>query len=156
MSRVTDDHFQWLKDCQGKEDYDGTLLSVSSRYWPGNYRDDGRPSAESQIIFLGSTIAEKDFDGDTKQEVQQAVEAWVSEKVEEFRESFTRAPVSVTNDPRVVALIEAARAYAAAEEALANREYMGINAESHEKLQPRVHAARRDLDAALANLEKKE
>lgn len=68
----------------------------------------------------------------------------------------TRAPVSVTNDPRVVALIEAARAYAAAEEALANREYMGINAESHEKLQPRVHAARRDLDAALANLEKKE
>ncbi|WP_312321215.1 hypothetical protein [Stenotrophomonas sp.] len=52
----------------------------------------------------------------------------------------------------VAELIEAAEAYAEAEAALANRETDGINAESIDRLQPRVHAARRDLDAALARV----
>jgi len=26
---------QWTDDCQGKKDYDGRLLSISTRYWPG-------------------------------------------------------------------------------------------------------------------------
>lgn len=47
-------------------------------------------------------------------------------------------------------LIDVVEAYAHAEEALANREYQGINAEPHGKLQARVHSARRDLEAALA------
>jgi len=25
----------WRQDCQGKKDYDGFVLSISSRYWPG-------------------------------------------------------------------------------------------------------------------------
>jgi len=25
----------WTNDCQGKQDYDGRLLSISTRYWPG-------------------------------------------------------------------------------------------------------------------------
>jgi hypothetical protein len=25
----------WTHDCQGKQDFDGPLLSVSTRYWPG-------------------------------------------------------------------------------------------------------------------------
>ncbi|WP_312321311.1 hypothetical protein [Stenotrophomonas sp.] len=52
----------------------------------------------------------------------------------------------------VAELIEAAEAYADAEAALANREIEGINAESIDRLQPRVHAARRDLDSALARV----
>lgn len=52
----------------------------------------------------------------------------------------------------VAELIEAADAYAEAEAALANREIEGINAESIDRLQPRVHAARRDLEVALARV----
>lgn len=25
----------WTPDCQGKQDFDGSLISVSTRYWPG-------------------------------------------------------------------------------------------------------------------------
>jgi len=52
----------------------------------------------------------------------------------------------------VAELIEAAQAYAEAESALANREFHGINAESIDRLQPRVHDARRDLESALARV----
>jgi hypothetical protein len=26
---------QWTNDCQGKKDFDGPILSLSTRYWPG-------------------------------------------------------------------------------------------------------------------------
>jgi len=52
----------------------------------------------------------------------------------------------------VAELIDAAEAYAEAEAALANRELHGINAESIDRLQPRVHDARRDLEFALARV----
>lgn len=52
----------------------------------------------------------------------------------------------------VAELIEAADGYAEAEAALANWELSGINAESQEKLQRRVHSARERLDAALAGV----
>lgn len=26
---------EWTDDCQGKKDYDGPIISVSTRYWPG-------------------------------------------------------------------------------------------------------------------------
>lgn len=25
---------KWTPDCQGKKDYDGQILSISTRYWP--------------------------------------------------------------------------------------------------------------------------
>lgn len=50
------------------------------------------------------------------------------------------------------AMIEAVEAYVEAEAALSNREIGGINAQSIDRLQPRVHAARRDLDSALARV----
>lgn len=70
--------------------------------------------------------------------------------VSSFRAALEACERTRPTDPRVMELIEAATAYVDAEESLANRECMGINAESHDRLQPRVHAARRDLRAALA------
>lgn len=52
----------------------------------------------------------------------------------------------------VAELIEAVEAYAEAEAALANREIKGVNAESLDRLQPRVHAARSDVERALARV----
>lgn len=28
-------HARWTNDCQGKQDYDGEIITVSTRYWPG-------------------------------------------------------------------------------------------------------------------------
>lgn len=52
----------------------------------------------------------------------------------------------------VESVIEAAEVYAEAEAAMANREINGINAESIDRLQSRVHAARHDLESVLARV----
>lgn len=46
--------------------------------------------------------------------------------------------------------LHAISAYLEAQDNLDNCEYQGINGESHSSLQRRKHAARRDLDAAIA------
>ncbi len=73
---------------------------------------------------------------------------------EQFKPSVVKRDQSDLNEARAVVaeLIEAAEAYAEAEAALADRELEGINAESLDRLQPRVHAARRDLESALARV----
>lgn len=73
------------------------------------------------------------------------------------RASWTDEQLSQEDDIRearaaVAELIEATEAYAEAEAALAGRELEGINAESIDRLQPRVHATRRDLESALARV----
>ncbi len=88
---------KWTPDCQGKWDYDGDVVNVSSRYWPrgggfhtfsrevgweGNEaRPDIRPSATSSIYIGEDRIASHDFEGDTEAEVKASVEAWVAEQV---------------------------------------------------------------------------
>jgi len=98
---------EWTDDCQGKKDFDGPLLRVSTRYWPPAgqgggmlvengrvksmsvpYRSDGRASAASSIVlYVRSSegygepdyidLARRKFVGDTEEEVKRKVEAWV-------------------------------------------------------------------------------
>lgn len=97
---------RWTNDCQGKKDFDGNLVVVSTRYWPrgggfhisrGGYfvasadlYPDVRPSATSHIAIrhgdpgedgYGSDLIDlvaRDFEADTQEEVQAQVEAWVA------------------------------------------------------------------------------
>ena len=99
---------KWEPDCQGKWDYDGRIVSVSSRYWSGAgmtvfdtsqpekglHEDvEGRtkPSAVSHIVLnhgepdqygYGESLelASAEFDGDTEAEVKAKVEAWVAKQ----------------------------------------------------------------------------
>jgi hypothetical protein len=98
---------KWTNDCQGKKDYDGRLIDISTRYWPaggGFHMWDGhefkssaetrphvRPSATASILLrhgepdeYGSgdylTLAERDFEGETEADVKAQVEAWVAEQ----------------------------------------------------------------------------
>lgn len=99
----------WTPDCQGKQDYDGRLLSISTRYWPGPGGGGGmtfdtrtgkfgtapygpRPSAHAAIHLdhgepdeygYGEYTVwrEAHFDGDTEADVKQQVEQWVAEQV---------------------------------------------------------------------------
>lgn len=90
---------RWTPDCQGKWDYDGPVVRVSSRYWPrgggfhsfsreagwqGNEaRPELRPSASSSILLFGEEVVESStFEGETEAEVKAQVEAWVEAQVE--------------------------------------------------------------------------
>ena len=97
----------WTNDCQGKQDYDGGLLSISTRYYPGpggggfmmfnsatgemSTKPYGKtPSAHSSIILRIGPREEHDGGGDylvwrdadfeaaTEAEVKGLVETWVT------------------------------------------------------------------------------
>lgn len=101
---------KWTLDCQGKQDFDGTLVRLSTRYWPrgGGFtimeRVDGhirleenderphiRPSAHA-TIYLGDTadeyyddaqkLCDIEAEADTEAEVKAKIEAWVAEQYE--------------------------------------------------------------------------
>ena len=102
---------KWTPDCQGKWDYDGPLVSVSTRYWPrgGGFHvvspEHGwqssaeimphvKPSATSHIL-LGDgddavDLATADFEGDTESEVKEAVERWVASQFEQIRAALSK------------------------------------------------------------------
>lgn len=101
---------QWRDDCQGKKDYDGEILSISSRYWPrgggmdifdfdtpelglqGNdMRPEVKPSAHSSLMLRYKdsdgdgddlTLAEAEFEAETQEEVQAQVEAWAQKQMD--------------------------------------------------------------------------
>lgn len=90
---------EWTNDCQGKQDFDGEILSLSTRYWPqgGGFwafdpatgreesnedRPEIRPSAKSSILLLGAEIASQDFEANTEAEVKAQVESWARGQIE--------------------------------------------------------------------------
>jgi hypothetical protein len=68
---------KWTMDCQGKQDYDGSLASVSTRYWPPNYRQDGLHSAASAVAIAGVEVVAAEFAADTEAQVKKQVVEWV-------------------------------------------------------------------------------
>lgn len=99
---------QWTDDCQGKKDYDGPILSVSTRYWPrgggflavyrqgdnvtfeqNDARPEIRPSATSALMLHygedGSEetidLIEQSFEAETFEEVAAAVQTWAQEQM---------------------------------------------------------------------------
>lgn len=89
------ENIKWTNDCQGKKDYDGTLIRVSTRYWPrgggfslldsstgkfqeNNERPEIKPSAHSSILREDdSVLFEESFEAETEEEVKSLVEKWV-------------------------------------------------------------------------------
>lgn len=96
---------EWTDDCQGKKDYDPSIVSISTRYWPrgggfllfnshtgefqeNDARPDIRPSATSSLVIdyrQGEgedayvdhlDLAVAEFEADTEEEVKAQVEAW--------------------------------------------------------------------------------
>lgn len=106
MSETMQVPAKWTPDCQGKWDYDGRLVSISTRYWPqgGGFHlfADGDfvasadhpmtrgtpPSANCSILLHHgdpddqdyTTIIEKGFEGATEAQVKADVEKWAAEQ----------------------------------------------------------------------------
>lgn len=90
---------EWRDDCQGKKDYDGEILRISTRYWGSRRRVDGtltKPSAKSSLMLSyrandelptydpGYTdLVEQEFEAETEAEVKAQVEAWAQQKMNE-------------------------------------------------------------------------
>lgn len=100
---------QWTDDCQGKKDYDGNILAISTRYWPrgGGFtlfntadmqfqENDARPhippSAKSELVLRHraddgdwrdwTILASQGFEGETQEDVQRQVEAWAQAQMD--------------------------------------------------------------------------
>lgn len=95
----------WTDDCQGKQDYDGRLLGISTRYWPGRYQTNGWPSAKASIVLHhgepdsdghGATTPWRvaEFEAPTEAEVKAQVEAWVWERFNEVCQILKISPSS--------------------------------------------------------------
>lgn len=109
----------WTPDCQGKWDYDGRLLSISTRYYPGPegggamtfdtatsafgtlpygprphahaaiHLNHGEPDRYGYGDYL--VLREAEFDADTEAEVKALVEAWVTAQVNDIARLLARA-----------------------------------------------------------------
>lgn len=104
---------EWTDDCQGKKDYDGNILSISTRYWPANggfhifdrdhpelgFRPNeimGKPSAKSSLVInYGEedyfTLAKAEFEADTEEAVKAAVEEWAQGQMDKAVAVLTAA-----------------------------------------------------------------
>lgn len=105
---------EWTDDCQGKRDYDGPVISISSRFYPGAASGKGamcftlegakltesvipygdRPSAVSAVVLnIGDqdciALKEEKFEADTDAQVFAMVEAWAEQQHDAIRAMFT-------------------------------------------------------------------
>lgn len=91
----------WTPDCGGKQDYDGRVISISTRYWPAAKSDDNRPSAHAaihlnlgpvEVVWPGPRLdggdyrvwREHRFVASTEARVKVMVEEWVQTQVAEI------------------------------------------------------------------------
>ncbi|MEE7625397.1 hypothetical protein V3O24_04425 [Methylobacter sp. Wu8] len=81
----------WADDCQGKKDYDGDIVAVSTRYWPSNHQKNGMCSAICDISmydgFLdrngeSELLISKNFEGATFAQVAEQVEPWAQAQMD--------------------------------------------------------------------------
>lgn len=94
-------HAAWTPDCGGKQDYDGEIISVSTRYWPASKSSDNRPSAHAAIHLNTGPVTvhwpgprydggnyrvwrEHHFTASTETRVKEMVEAWVTTQLHEI------------------------------------------------------------------------
>ena len=85
-------HAKWTDDCQGKKNYDGPVISISTRFWPPNYDGKGRYSARSHLMIDhnnepddfpdGYSVIEQEFYGLTEDEVKKQVEEFAQKMMD--------------------------------------------------------------------------
>lgn len=96
---------EWADDCQGKKDFDGPIVSVSTRYWPrgggmwifntatghiqeNDERPEIKPSASCSICI---DFKDQDGDADSTDLIKQRFEGESEDEVKKLVESFVDA-----------------------------------------------------------------
>lgn len=96
---------RWTQDCQGKEDFDGKLASISTRIYarggsthvwgPEGFTDKDspsrqhiRPSGTAHIRLFNRHEIQKDFVADTTEQLKADIEAWYTMIIEAVQEAL--------------------------------------------------------------------
>jgi len=72
------DEPKWSWDCNFKLDFDGSFLSISSRFYPPILHYGEKWDGTLHVYLLGETIMEKKFECDTLEELQKEVEKFTN------------------------------------------------------------------------------
>ena len=75
-NRQTDD-LEWKFDCGFKLDFDGGLLTISSRFYPPKTHGGVTWDGDVSIYFSGNEIHRKAFDCETLEQLKESVDAHV-------------------------------------------------------------------------------
>jgi len=75
----------WRFDCGFKLDFDGALMSVSSRFYPPKTHYGATWDGSVTISFMGKKFEEKKFDCQTLDELKNQVEGYVNSFGEKLR-----------------------------------------------------------------------
>jgi len=86
-----DSDIKWSWDCGLKLDYDGSLVTISSRFYPPHksHADFGKYSGWVSIYFLDEKIGEKEFIESSLDSLALEVETFVSEIVQKIKETLS-------------------------------------------------------------------
>ena len=68
---------KWSWDCNFKLDFDGPIITVSSRFYPPTLQYGPGWDGKVAILFLGVSIMEKEFKCETIEELKRDVEAFL-------------------------------------------------------------------------------
>ena len=70
---------KWAWDCSFKLDFDGSLLSISSRFYPPHKNKGDWWEGNVKVLFLGEELLKKDFKCETLEELQKEVEKFTKQ-----------------------------------------------------------------------------
>lgn len=80
---------KWRWDCGFKLDYDGGMLSISSRFYPPKTHYGETWDGTVGVYLLGEMIREKKFDCETLEQLKQEVEGYVQSLEEKLKNLCT-------------------------------------------------------------------
>lgn len=75
------DEPKWGWDCGFKLDFDGSLLSISSRFYPPHKNKGDWWEGNLSIVLFGETILTKEFKENTLEELKTSVEKYLKHYV---------------------------------------------------------------------------
>lgn len=79
---------RWSFDCGFKLDYDGPILSVSSRFYPPKSHYGATWDGSVTVYVLGKGVGERKFDCPTLEELKRQVEEYLNGIVEKMQSIF--------------------------------------------------------------------
>lgn len=87
----------WKFDCGFKLDYDGPLVSISSRFFPPKGHYGPKWNGTVDVLLLGEEMQSKPFECDSLEELRSQVEAFKEQIVDRLKAAFTNTNQQQTN-----------------------------------------------------------
>lgn len=85
LKKEIDHEPKWDWDCNFKLDFDGSLLTICSRFYPPHKNNGDWWEGTVQVLFLGEKIKEEDFKCNTLDELKIKVEKFTKKYAETIK-----------------------------------------------------------------------